>query len=64
MTTAPLSDCRDAPIPPATALNDEQYAGRSCFACGKPLTHGAISCGWAVGRSGVHILDVEVWACP
>ena len=56
--------CRHQPVPPAGSLNYEQYAGRACFACGKQLTVGAVSCGRATGRQGAHKLDVEVWACP
>ncbi|MFI1401091.1 hypothetical protein [Streptomyces sp. NPDC020681] len=59
-----LTMCRDVPVPSAADLSWEQYGGRACFACGKPLTVGAVSCGRARGRQGVHVLDVEVWACP
>ncbi|WP_176732648.1 hypothetical protein [Streptomyces sp. MnatMP-M17] len=52
------------PIPPAGDLSTEQWAGRACYACGQPLTTGAVYCGWARGRAGVHVLDAEVWACP
>lgn len=68
MTTAAqarrLKVCRRQPVPEAGDLSWEQYAGRACFACGKQLTVGAVSCGRATGRLGVHVLDVEVWACP
>lgn len=56
--------CQDKPVPPVGELSWEQYAGRACFACGKPLTTGAVHCGWARGRAGVHVLDTEVWSCP
>ncbi|MGW7366459.1 hypothetical protein ACWGI8_24245 [Streptomyces sp. NPDC054841] len=62
--TAARTSCRKAPVPAAQALSWEQYAGRSCVACGKPLTTGAIWCGVARGRQGAHVLDTEVWACP
>ncbi|MGW7369214.1 hypothetical protein ACWGI8_38790 [Streptomyces sp. NPDC054841] len=56
--------CRERPVPPVQSLTLEQYAGRACFACGKPLTTGAVSRGKAFGRDGAHVLDTEVWACP
>ncbi|WP_157877413.1 hypothetical protein [Streptomyces odonnellii] len=56
--------CAEAPIPPAGDLSTEAWAGRACYACGRPLTSGAVYRGWARGRSGVHVLDAEVWACP
>lgn len=59
-----VAGCRLAPIPPVEDLTWEQSAGRACYACGRPLMHGAISGGWAVGRLGAHALNVEVWACP
>lgn len=58
------SDCRFAMVPPAGDLGWEQYAGRACFACGKPLMHGAVLCGKARGRQGAVVLDVDVWSCP
>ncbi|MEU6098656.1 hypothetical protein [Streptomyces sp. NPDC047079] len=52
------------PTPPPTShLNAEQYAGRACCWCGKPLWHGAVSAGISRGRSGAHVLDTEVYAC-
>lgn len=62
--TATAVRCRTAPIPPAADLSWEQYAGRACYACGKPLTRGAVHVGRAVGRQGVHVLDTDVYACP
>lgn len=56
--------CRERPVPTAQALSWEQYAGRACCACGKPLTTGAVHRGVARGRQGAHVLDVEVWTCP
>ncbi|MEV6394875.1 hypothetical protein AB0M39_08875 [Streptomyces sp. NPDC051907] len=56
--------CQSTPIPPARDLTWEQYAGRTCVVCGRRLTSDAVSRGWARGRQGVHVLDVEVWACP
>lgn len=56
--------CRNQPVPDAGDLSWEQYAGRACFACGRQLTVGAVSCGRATGRQGAHVLDVEVWSCP
>lgn len=62
--TAAVSMCRYQRVPAARELSWEQTAGRACFACGKPLTTGAVSCGIARGRDGAHVLDTEVWACP
>ncbi|WP_338671468.1 hypothetical protein V1460_00575 [Streptomyces sp. SCSIO 30461] len=56
--------CREQPVPPVSELNWNQYKGRACFACGKALTVGAVNPGRARGRQGVHVLDVDVWACP
>lgn len=50
--------------PAATDLNREQYSGRACCWCGTPLWSGAVSAGIARGRSGAHILDIEVYAHP
>lgn len=51
-------------MPTAGDLSWEQYAGRACVWCGKPLTVGARSVGIARGRIGVHVLDIEVYAGP
>lgn len=51
-------------LPDATKLSYWQYHGRACVWCGATLTTGAVSAGIARGRSGAHILDTEVWACP
>ncbi|MEV4329593.1 hypothetical protein AB0K02_03490 [Streptomyces sp. NPDC049597] len=56
--------CADVPIPPAAALSWEAYAGRACYACGKPLTTGAVFVGRATGQQGAHVLDTDVYACP
>ncbi|QXE36990.1 hypothetical protein KQY30_25030 [Streptomyces sp. GMY02] len=56
--------CAEASVPPAGDLTTEQWAGRACYACGRPLTTGAVYRGWARGRLGAHSLDAEVWACP
>ncbi|MEV8311958.1 hypothetical protein AB0P36_32730 [Streptomyces flavidovirens] len=58
------SRCRYKKIPPVRKLSYEAYAGRACYACGRPLTTGAILVGRATGRAGVHVLDVDVYACP
>lgn len=52
--------------PPATELNYTQYSGRACCWCGKSLLDvtGVKSAGIARGSSGVHVLDIEVYACP
>lgn len=60
--TAPA--CTRAPLPRRQGLSPERAAGRACVVCGESLTTGAVSRGWLRGRSGVHVLDVEVWACP
>ncbi|WCD86374.1 hypothetical protein KPP03845_102720 [Streptomyces xanthophaeus] len=57
------ADCRTARLS-AYGLTWEQRAGRACGACGKPLSHGAVSRGWVRGRHGAHVLDVELWVCP
>ncbi|WP_037648047.1 hypothetical protein [Streptomyces flavidovirens] len=64
-TTRPVrSRCRYKKIPPAQKLSYDAYAGRACYACGRTLTTGAILVGRATGRQGVHVLDVDVYACP
>ncbi|MFI1728166.1 hypothetical protein ACH40E_02785 [Streptomyces acidicola] len=50
--------------PPVTALTYAQKAGWACCFCGKDIWTGAVSAGIARGRSGAHVLDVEVFACP
>lgn len=60
--TASTADARV--LPAAGDLSWEQYAGRACVWCGKPLTVGARSVGTARGREGVHVLDIEVYAGP
>jgi len=49
---------------PVDELNYEQYSGRACCWCGKPLWRGAVSAGISRGSSGAHVLDSEVFACP
>lgn len=56
--------CQDAPVPPAGDLSYDAYYGWACYACGKPLTAGAVLRGRAEGRQGKCVLDVDVWACP
>ncbi|MFI6285696.1 hypothetical protein ACIBCM_13225 [Streptomyces sp. NPDC051018] len=51
-------------MPPVADLTWAQYQCRSCYACGRLLTTGAVHQGWARGRDGEHVLDTEVWACP
>ncbi|MFG3110516.1 hypothetical protein [Streptomyces tendae] len=52
-------------LPAATALSWAQYAGWACVLCGASLaTTGGVSVGRAEGRSGVHDLSTEVFACP
>ncbi|MFE7978445.1 hypothetical protein [Streptomyces shenzhenensis] len=52
--------------PPAASLTYVQYSGWACCWCAKSLLDvvGAVSAGRARGREGVHVLDVEVYACP
>ncbi|MGW4728073.1 hypothetical protein ACWEQC_02520 [Streptomyces shenzhenensis] len=52
--------------PPAASLTYAQYSGWACCWCAKSLLNviGAVSAGIAHGREGVHVLDVEVYACP
>ena len=50
--------------PPVSDLSYAQYSGWACCWCGTQLRHGAVSAGIARGRSGAHILDIEVYACP
>ncbi|MFJ8057361.1 hypothetical protein [Streptomyces sp. NPDC096142] len=51
--------------PPVEQLSRAQYDGWACCWCGKSLLHGSgvVSAGIARGNSGVHVLDVEVFAC-
>lgn len=51
-------------LPSAEDLSWEQYAGRACVWCDKPLTTAARSVGTARGRMGAHVLDIEVYAGP
>ncbi|MBT2368844.1 hypothetical protein J7E88_26825 [Streptomyces sp. ISL-10] len=55
--------CRAFPIPPASALSYEAYAGCACYACAKPLTTGAVLVGRAHGMQGAHDLGTDVYAC-
>ncbi|MET9508931.1 hypothetical protein ABZX62_10715 [Streptomyces flavidovirens] len=65
VATKPVrSRCRCKKIPPAPKLSYEAYAGRACYACGRALTTGAVLVGRATGHEGVHVLDVDVYACP
>jgi predicted RNA-binding Zn-ribbon protein involved in translation (DUF1610 family) len=50
-------------MPPAAELTRAQYSGWACCWCGAALWAGARSAGIARGRSGVHVLDVEVFEC-
>ncbi|MFF0227990.1 hypothetical protein [Streptomyces sp. NPDC004629] len=52
--------------PPAASLTYAQYSGWACCWCAKSLLDvvGAVSAGIARGRDGVHVLDIEVYACP
>ncbi|MGW6457019.1 hypothetical protein ACWF94_14050 [Streptomyces sp. NPDC055078] len=52
------------PVPPVADLTSDQAMGRTCYACGQLLTSGAVHAGRARGRSGEHVLDAELWACP
>ncbi|MER7047711.1 hypothetical protein [Streptomyces jumonjinensis] len=56
--------CRLKKKPPIRELTWWAYQGYRCFACDRPLRRGAVYCGWIRGRSGAHVLDVEVWSCP
>ncbi|MDH6522596.1 hypothetical protein M2163_000894 [Streptomyces sp. SAI-135] len=49
---------------PAIELSGEQDAGRACCYCATPLTSGAVSAGISYGSIGVHVVDIEVYACP
>lgn len=49
--------------PPATDLTRAQYSGWACCWCGTSLQYGGVSVGIARGRLGVHVLDIEVYAC-
>lgn len=53
-----------AGLPPTSQLTYEQYSGRACCWCARPLTTGAVSAGISRGRHAAHILDTEVYACP
>lgn len=51
--------------PPVRELSRAQYSGWACCWCGKSLLDvtGAVSAGIARGSSGVHVLDIGVYAC-
>ncbi len=51
------------PLPPVRDLTRGQHDGHACVWCGKPLWRGAVSAGVSRGRSGAHVLDIEVYAC-
>ncbi|GAA1008508.1 hypothetical protein ACFQWA_11825 [Streptomyces thermogriseus] len=55
-----------APEPPsALDLTYAQHAGWACCWCGKSLLGcGGVEVGIARGSLGVHVLDVQVYACP
>ncbi|MEU0397927.1 hypothetical protein ABZ208_35280 [Streptomyces sp. NPDC006208] len=55
--------CSSAPIPRAAALSYGAGKGWNCYACGAPLTTGAVLAGRAEGRSGVHDISADVYAC-
>ena len=52
--------------PPVRELSRAQYSGWACCWCGKSLLDvtGAVLAGISRGSSGVHVLDIEVYACP
>ncbi|MGP4084193.1 hypothetical protein [Streptomyces sp. KR55] len=50
-------------LPSALDLTRAQYSGWACCWCGRRLTEGGVSAGIARGRSGAHVLDIEVYAC-
>lgn len=51
--------------PPVRELSKAQYDGWACCWCGKGLldAKGTVSAGISRGSSGVHVLDIEVYAC-
>ncbi|XKK63918.1 hypothetical protein HFP71_16865 [Streptomyces sp. ARC32] len=52
-------------LPDAARLSLAVYSGWACVFCGTSLAvTGGVSAGRAEGRSGVHDLSVEVFACP
>ncbi|MEU4498894.1 hypothetical protein AB0F96_37000 [Streptomyces sp. NPDC023998] len=51
-------------LPAAGDLSWEQYSGRACVWCDRPITRGGRSVGIARGRMGAHVLDIEVYAGP
>lgn len=51
-------------LPPVSLLSYWQYKGWDCVWCATRLTTGAVSAGIALGDSGAHSLDTEVYACP
>lgn len=50
--------------PPTSELTYEQYSGRACCWCGKPLMYGAVSAGISRGQVGAHVQDIEVYRHP
>jgi hypothetical protein len=52
--------------PPTRELTYWQYSGWACCWCGKSLLNvrGTVPAGISRGRSGAHIFDIEVYACP
>ena len=51
-------------LPPVSLLSYWQYKGWDCVWCKTRLTTGAVCAGIALGDSGAHSLDTEVYACP
>lgn len=64
MSTPPKAAVAARPIPPIEELAPGVDRGWNCVWCGKRLDVGAVVAGWSRGRSGAHVLDCEVWACP
>ncbi|MFF3431244.1 hypothetical protein [Streptomyces sp. NPDC002602] len=57
--------CDTLPLPASVSdLSQDQYMGRACVSCGRPLTGGAVPRGVVAGRQGACVLDTEVWSCP
>lgn len=64
-----MGAARDAAVtpdpPPVGDLSKAQYDGWACCWCGSSLLSvKAVPAGVSRGSSGVHVLDIEVWACP
>ncbi|KMS77714.1 hypothetical protein ACH49_19710 [Streptomyces leeuwenhoekii] len=65
MKPSPALELLPPEPPPYRDLTYQQRAGWACCWCGTSLLRaGGVPAGRARGRSGTHVLDVDVYACP